>query len=42
MTGLCEQIIVRRFFHFPHGGAPMFGKTVERAQIREAPQFIVR
>jgi hypothetical protein len=42
MTGLGEQIIVRRFFHFPHGGAPMFGKTVKRAQVRQAPQFIFR
>jgi hypothetical protein len=42
MTGLCEQIIMWGFFHFPHRGAPMFRETVERAQIRQAPQFIFR
>ena len=37
-----QQIIMRRFLHFPHRRAPMFGKAIESAQIRQASQFIFR
>src|SRR5215475_14897200 len=32
---------MQSFFHAPHRGAAMFGKTIERAEFRQCSQFVL-